>query len=190
MHPRNSTTPPPCASMLANHAPSQAAGSSPPRHSRARCCCPSTPAASRPPPRGLHAAACGHRQPRLRRRRAYPREHTKAGVGPVFMSDPLLARSTTHPGSPGAGPIRRCRFPCRRAVTSTLVEGWLGAEQQADRGYCTVEPLSVGCSEAAWLAHACSARRFSVDLWGAGRDRRCRHVVAELCPCAHKSAAA
>ncbi len=61
--------------MLANHAPSQAAGSSPPRHSRARCCCPSTPAASRPPPRGLHAAACGHRQPRLRRRRAYPREH-------------------------------------------------------------------------------------------------------------------
>jgi hypothetical protein len=112
--------------MLANHAPSQAAGSSPPRHSRARCCCPSTPAASRPPPRGLHAAACRHRQPRLRRRRAYPREHEgRCRAALHERTAPrherarrrsLAAGSREAPCSPrgGGASFSRARFASRR----------------------------------------------------------------------------
>ena len=36
------------------------------------------------------AAPSGHKQPRLRRRRAYPREH-KGSIGRFLISDPLLA---------------------------------------------------------------------------------------------------
>ena len=68
----------------------------------------STKAAAAPPAVALPLP--GHKQPR-RRRSSYSRED-ESGSRPGHRAHLLVARSTTRPGSPGAGPIRRCRFPC------------------------------------------------------------------------------
>ena len=59
------------------------------------------------------ATAFGHKQPR-RRSPDTPRK-AKASLDPRVGTHLLFARSTTRPGSPGAGPIRRCRFPLQSA---------------------------------------------------------------------------